>query len=655
MKRLIMGTAGHIDHGKTALVKALTGIDCDTHKEEKRRGITINLGFAHLTLPNGDVVGIIDVPGHRDFVHTMVAGAHGIDFVLMVVAADEGVMPQTAEHLQICQVLGIRRGLVAVNKAELVDGPGLEAVRARIREFTKGTFLDGCPLVNVSATTGAGTSELVAAIAQVASAASQRASGGVFRMYIDRIFSVSGFGTVVTGSVTGGTLRAGSPAWLLPAGKELRVRRIERYGEEVGEAAAGDRASLNLVGLSKEEFTRGMLVADRPLTGSLLLDANLRLFTGVRPLGAWSQATLIMGTFEAQARIRLLEKDHLDGGGTGLAQLHLPLPCVAQANDAFVLRASAGDITIGGGEVIDPHPLHHRRRPPQLVERLKGLAGGGLSQLIVIETAKQPSGIDHAALAETLNVSPEQVVEQIAQNPPQGIAVLPSPEKYYLVTQERRDALSAKALKSVSDFHESNPFDEKGRTAEELQGMLGLGNGPAAAEFTQVFLDSLVKEGKLRRVGHTFSLAGRSVSLSAGDAERGVRVEDMIKKCGMQTPLMSEIITSAKQRGIDEKRLRQLLQYLVSAKKAYLVEGQYLHHSIVDKCRTLLLNALIKEPKGITVAQFRDLVSGNRKICLLLYALFDSEGITERQGDVRVITDKGRKLLTVDGLQSTVK
>jgi selenocysteine-specific elongation factor len=198
VKRLIMGTAGHVDHGKTALVKALTGTDCDTHEEEKRRGITINLGFAHLTLPGGDIVGIIDVPGHRGFVHTMVAGAHGIDFVLMVIAADEGVMPQTREHLQICRILGIKRGLVAVNKVDLADGPALETVRAGIREFTKGTFLEGCPMINVSAVSGSGVAELAAAIAEVASRSSPRAAGGVFRMYIDRIFSVSGFGTVVT-------------------------------------------------------------------------------------------------------------------------------------------------------------------------------------------------------------------------------------------------------------------------------------------------------------------------------------------------------------------------------------------------------------------------------------------------------------------------
>jgi selenocysteine-specific elongation factor len=648
MKRLIMGTAGHIDHGKTALVKALTGTDCDTHKEEKRRGITINLGFAHCTLPNGDIVGIIDVPGHRDFVHTMVAGAHGIDFVLMVIAADEGVMPQTREHLQICQALGIKRGIVAVNKADLADGPTLAAAHAGIREFTKGTFLDGCPMLDVSAVSGSGIAALAAAIADVASRSSPRPAGGVFRMYIDRIFSVSGFGTVVTGSATGGTLRAGGPAWLLPSGKELRVRRIERYGAEAAEAVAGDRASLNLVGLSKEEFTRGMLVADRALGSSRLLDANVRLFSGVKPLGTWSQATLIMGTFEAQVRIHLLEKDRLAGGETGLAQIVLPQPCVAQAQDAFVLRASAGDTTIGGGEVIDPHPLHHRRRPPHLVERLKVLSGGKLSQLIAIEAAKHPAGIDHIALAETLNVSPEQVTAEIAPNPPEGISVLSSPGKHYLIAQERREALASRAIKTISDFHRSNPFDEKGRTAEELQGMLGLGQGAIAAQFTQVFLESLVNNGTLKRVGHTFSLSSRSVSLSPRDREQGIVIEEFIKKSGMQTPLHADLAAYAHKNGIDEKRLKQLLQYLASSGILYAVEGQYLHAPVVDKCRGLLLDALAKNPEGLTVAQFRDLVSGNRKICLLLYALFDSEGITERQGDVRVITDKGRKQLKAD-------
>jgi selenocysteine-specific elongation factor len=642
VKHLIMGTAGHIDHGKTALIKALTGIDCDTHKEEKRRGITINLGFAHIGLPNGDTVGIIDVPGHRDFVHTMVAGAHAVDFVLMVIAADSGPMPQTREHLQICQVLGIQRGIVALNKSDLVDAGALEAARSSIREITKGTFLEGCSIVPVSAKTGQGREELLTAIASCASSAGQRAANGVFRMYIDRIFSVSGFGTVVTGSATGGTLRTGGVAWLLPQGRELRVRRIERYGAEVSEATAGDRASLNLAGLSREEFRRGMLVADRPLTSTRILDVTLRLFEGVRPLEVWSQAALIMGTFEAQARIHLLEKNTLTGGETGLAQLHLPVPCVAQAKDAFVLRSTTGDSTIGGGEVIDAHPLHHRRRPQSLVEQLKGLAEGSISQLVALEVAKHPAGIDHISVADILNVSPGEVLDVIRNDPPDGSIVFSSEEKQYLVGRKHYDTLMETVKRNLADFHKANPFSAAGRTAEELQGICGLGTGDDAKRFAGLFLESLVKQGTVKRSGHTFSLSGHSVALSAQDREQCLFIGEFMKKAGMQAPLMADLAASAKQRGIDEKRLKQLLQYMVAAKVLHAVEGQYLHASVVDKCRVLLLDELARKPEGLTVAQFRDLVSGNRKICLLLYALFDGEGITERKGDVRVLTEKGR-------------
>jgi selenocysteine-specific elongation factor len=635
VKHLIMGTAGHIDHGKTALVKALTGVDCDTHKEEKRRGITINLGFAHLALLNGDTVGIIDVPGH--FVHTMVAGAHGIDFVLMVVAADSGVMPQTKEHLQICRALGIKSGIVAVNKADLVDNAALTAVRGHIEQCTKNTFLDGCAMVNVSAVTGLGIGELKSAIAAAAAAAIQRSSSGVFRMYIDRVFSVSGFGTVVTGSVTGGTLRAGATAWLLPVDRELRVRRVERYGAEVPEVTAGDRASLNLVGLSKEEFVRGMMVADRPLKSSKLLDVTIRLFEGARSLSVWSQATLIMGTFEAQVRIHLLEKNSLSGGETGLAQLHIPQPCVAQAHDAFVLRGSASDVTIGGGEVIDPHPLHHRRRPQELVEQLKGLAGGTLARLIAIEAAKHPEGTDHISVAQVLNVSPEEVFTAMVPHPPAGIVCFSSEGALHLIGEGRRDAIVEIVKKNLADFHKANPFSEQGRTAEELQGICGLGAGDDARRFAGLFLDSLVQQGTLKRAGATFSLSGHSVALSRQDRGQCVAIEEFMKKSGMQTPLVSDLVVFTGRLGIDDRRLKQLLRYMVTAGVLYAVEGQYLHASIVDKCRALLVNALANTPQGLTVAGFRDLVSGNRKICLLLYSLFDGEGVTERKGDVRVL------------------
>lgn len=635
----IVGTAGHVDHGKTALVKALTGIDCDTHKEEKRRGITINLGFAHCALPSGDTVGIVDVPGHRDFVHTMAAGAHGIDVVLMVIAADEGVMPQTVEHLRICEALGISRGVVALNKADLVDEPGLAAARARLAEFTKGTFLDGCPVVPVSALSGRGIPELVAAMAAEVTASPRRAGSGVFRMYIDRIFSVSGFGTVVTGSVIGGSLATGAAAWLLPGGRELRVRRMERYGAETDEVVAGDRASLNLAGLSKEEFRRGMLLADRPLAETTLLDAAVRLFPGVKQLPVWSQAAFIMGTFEAQAKIHLIDADSLSPGTSGLAQIHLPLPCVAQAQDAFVLRTSSGDATIGGGTVVDPHPLHHRRRPDNLVQQLRELSGGKLPMLAAAEAAKHPAGIERFALAEALNVSPQDVDTIDKSGFPGGMVVLASEEKRFFISPARYDELAAKAKKNIAEYHAANPLLETGRTAEEMQGILGMGGGDNGKAVCLLLLEKLVRDGALGRAGRTYVLAGHSVNLTKEEREQCRIVEDYILKCGMQAPVLAELEAHAKRAGIEGKRLSHLLKFMSSSRVLYAVEGTFLHASVVDKCRKALCAELAKHPEGLTVAQFRDLVSGNRKICLMLYALFDAEGTTERRGDVRVLKE----------------
>jgi selenocysteine-specific elongation factor len=642
-----MGTAGHIDHGKTAIVKALTGIDCDTHKEEKRRGITINLGFAHLPLANGDLVGIVDVPGHRDFIHTMVAGAQGTDFVLMVIAANEGPMPQTREHLRICSMLGITRGIVAINKADLVNADRLAEVQSFIQEFTKGTFLEGCPHVPVSAKTGDGLRDLLRAVETIASDTQQRAASGVFRLYIDRIFSVSGFGTVVTGSVMAGSLHEGDTAWLLPDAKEVRVRRTERYGVETKEVVAGDRASLNLAGLSKEEFKRGMLVADRPLAPTILLDATVRIFPDAKALPIWSQAIFIMGTFEAQVKIHLLDTNTLRAGASALTQIHVPIPCIAQAQDAFVLRTSSGDSTIGGGVVIDPHPLHHRRRPDVLVKRLRDLTDGKLPMLAAVEIDKHPTGIERNELCRALNISPTDMDVIDTNGIPGAIVTLASETTKFYYASAHLEALAARAKKYVGDFHARHPLLATGRTLEEIQGALGFEHGDNGRTACLLLLHRLVGDGVLSVEGRTYALAGRSVSLSKEELRRCRVIEDFVLGCKMNAPVMAELTAHAKRAGIDEKQLRHILQFLASSRVLYPEEGTFLHASVVDKCRRALCDALRKEPDGLTVAQFRDLVAGNRKICLMLYALFDAEGITERKGDVRVRTKKGMELTNI--------
>ena len=640
-KRLIIGTAGHVDHGKTALIKALTGKDCDTHKEEKTRGITINLGFAHMDLPSGLSLGIVDVPGHKDFVHTMVGGASGIDLALMVVAADSGVMPQTTEHLQITDVLGIRAGLVAITRTDLADPDIVDVAEEEMRELVAGTYLAGCPIVRTSAATGAGLEELKAAIDRVAQDVPARAGGEVFRMFVDRIFTVSGFGTVVTGSVMSGTLRVEDTAHLVPGvRKELRVRRLERHGAEVDQVWAGDRASVNLVGLERGDFKRGMVVSDRVLRDTRMADVRLRVFQHGYEFRLWNQVLFHVGTFEGVARVHLIDRDRAAPGDIVLAQIHLEAPCVVQNGDRFVVRSSSNDVTLGGGEVIDAAPLHHRRRPKKLVADLARIADGDPAEVIGAEVRKAFHALSHQDIADALNMRPDEVLKVLKQNMPEGVVPYSSDDGTYLLAKAEHDRLVEQVLKKITAYHRRNPLLEGGRTADELTGILGLGEGTSGEEFLRLMLENMPE---LKKVGRTWALKVHSAEISPEMRKRIDLVEKFLVGCKMQTPLMSDISVLASRHKMDEHETNQILRYLVSNGKAYFVEREYIHASVVDRCRKKLLQALAERDKGMTVAEFRDLVGGNRKICLLLLAIYDAEGVTEREGDLRVLAERGRK------------
>ncbi|MFC1461206.1 selenocysteine-specific translation elongation factor [Verrucomicrobiota bacterium] len=644
MKHLIMGTAGHVDHGKTALIKALTGFDCDTHKEEQTRGITINLGFSHLDISPEISLGIVDVPGHKDFVHTMVGGATGIDFALLLVAADSGVMPQTREHLQIMDVLGIPGGLVAVSRIDLVDEEIVLIAEEEIRELLAGTFLQDCPLTKISSVTGEGLDELRQTIEKVASNVRDRSGGEVFRMFADRIFSVSGFGTVVTGSVMSGILRTGDTAYLLPGEKkELRVRRLERHGKEVDQVLAGDRASLNLVGLDRGDFKRGMIISDRILRSTTMVDARLRVFPQRQRFQVWNQVLFHLGTFEGPARVHLIDRDSVSGGETALVQIHLNEPCVAQHGDRFVVRTSSSDVTLGGGEIIDAAPLHHRRRPEKLIETLTRVADGQLPELILAEVKKQFQAVSYREIAESLNISPEEVLGAISGGLPDNILSYSSDEETFLIGEDRHAELCKQVLKKISAHHRRHPLDEQGRTIQELTGTLGILPGSSGYALLRLVLEKMTSDGKLKKVGRSWALREHSAQVDAKTKSRIEFIETFLRNSGMQTPLMSELSVESGRRAIDARDVNEFLRHLVSTGKAYFVEGEYIHASVVDRCRKTLLKTLIERDKGITVSEFRDLVRGNRKICLLLLAIYDGEGVTERQEDLRVITDKGRQ------------
>jgi len=422
MKHLIMGTAGHVDHGKTALIKKLTNIDCDTHKEEKKRGITINLGFSHFDLPSGDSIGIIDVPGHKDFISTMVNGACGIDFVLFVIAADSGIMPQTIEHFNILKTLNIKKGIVALTKTDLVDEEIAELAKLEIMEMMEGSSFEDAPIVGVSSITGNGIEELTEAIQQITADIDIKDTRGDFRMYIDRLFSVSGIGTVVTGSVLDGIIKVGDDVMVLPeAKKKVKVRSIERHGKATDKVFAGDRAAINISGLKADEFRRGMLLSNKEIEETNIIDAYLTIFDENAKLKTWSSNIFLSGTYECYARIHLLNKDSISAGQNGIVQIHLGKPALLINKDKFIIRNSSGDKTIGGGFVIDAQPLHHKRRTPQLISNLELLLQGFLNednliQLIKIELKKINRPVYINELVQILNKTSEEILETIAKD-----------------------------------------------------------------------------------------------------------------------------------------------------------------------------------------------------------------------------------------------
>jgi selenocysteine-specific elongation factor len=649
MSSYILGTAGHIDHGKTELIKALTGIDCDTHPEEKRRGITINLGFSHLNLSDGTSIGIIDVPGHQDFVNTMVAGAHGIDILMLVVAADSGIMPQTVEHFQIAQTLGIGHGFVVLTKVDLVDEESIAMIENEIQDFIKNTFLDGCKILRISAVTGEGIEQIKNHLVKLTGRIQKKSISKVFRMYIDRIFSVAGFGTVVTGSVLGGRIRKSDKLYLLPSNKELRIRRMERHGNEVEQINSGNRVSINLIGLNKDEFHKGMVLSDKIIEPTTILDAKLYLYPDVKKIGVWSDVIFLAGTFRNQVRMHLLDTNKAEEGADVIVQFHLTEPCVIFRTDRFIIRSTSGLQTLGGGEVIDPYPLHHRRRTEKIVNQLKIIADGDFYEYIFYEVRKRKIPLSLRDFSNELNSNEEDFDESLISSLPEDISMIKSDDDTYLILKAEKEKIKASVLKNISNFHKRNPFIENGRTFDELISIIDKTSNKLWKDVLKLILSELLSNKKLKKVNNTWANINHSVKLSEDEKEHVRFVENYFRESEMRTPLMSELNLAAKQKGIDEKKTNQILSMLVDKNSLYRVEDNYLHSSIVDACREKLLNFLSENAGGITVAGFRDLVGGNRKICLLMLNLFDTEGVTYREGDLRKITAMGKKTTKGNG------
>jgi len=639
MNNYIIGTAGHVDHGKTALIKALTGTDCDTHQEEKKRGITIHLGFTNITLPLGEQVGIVDVPGHKDFIKTMVAGASGVDFTILTVAANSGVMPQTREHLQIMQVLGITHGIVVITKSDLVQVEEIELVSEEILELTRHTFLQGCKIAVVSAENGNGLDELKAHIENELKHILPRPREGVFRMFVDRIFSISGFGTVVTGSVMSGVLRKEAMAFVSGNRKHYRIRKLERHGEDVVEINGGQRASINLAGLERNQIERGMQMTDRLLRETNLLDAHIVFFQKLVKPVKWIKVIYYLGSFYCQAKIHII---HLvQDKNEALVQIHLEHPCPVQWNDRFVIRATSNDITLGGGEVLDPAPLHHRRATEKIKSALITLNNGSLPALVtnLVKSKLHPMG--HKEIAEAVNLSVGEINQALKGKTLSGIAVACENGTSVLWGEERYSEACKKVTKDLLRITGDITRTVKGKTREELLRVLALPENDSSKIMTDHLLKSLVQKGTLKLEGRFWLSIGEMKTIDRVLEKQKHLLLEYIRAMDLKTLSKGDLIKFGKQNGVGDGKLKSLLYLLHKEGTLYEVNEAFIHASIVDKCRSMLLKEL-NAKDGITIAAFRDLIQGNRKICLNLMAIFDSEEIVERKGDYRYITEKGR-------------
>ncbi len=648
MKSIIVGTAGHIDHGKTALVKALTGIDADRLEEEKRRGITIDLGFAHLELPapNGKTLrlGFVDVPGHERFVRNMLAGVGGIDLVLLVIAADEGIMPQTREHFDILQLLRAQRGIAVITKSDAVDGDTLAAVRLEVEDFLRGTFLDKPDsIVAVSALTGAGMEELKRAVASAAAEVPPRDAHALPRLPIDRVFTMKGFGTVVTGTLIAGTIRREDELETFPSKRRVRVRGVQIHGQAGDQAVAGQRTALNVAGASTEDLSRGMSLAT-PATfePTRKVDVKLRLLASVpRALKNRARVHFHSYTMESVAQVLLLEPrprhpatapreagqteqpPQLRPGGEAFVRLRLAEPALLLPGDGFIIRQFSPVITMGGGVVLDAAPM---ARASGQIDFLKILDGGDAAKILCSRIARRgASGITLSQLvAQTgwdKSVIEKQLVGALAQHQVWRIS-----ERF--VHGPAIFALQEFMLSSVEDFQKKNPL-AGGAAKEEVRERTG-----AIHQVFEAALDQLLGQRKLELSGDLVRLPGQGVLMKDEEAESKAQIEQAFARAGLQVPALREVLAGLK---IDRVRAQKIVTMLLRDRVLIKASDELVfHRHALEGLRRRIATYKAKS-KTIDVAGFKDLTGVTRKYAIPLLEYLDRERVTKRVGDVREI------------------
>jgi selenocysteine-specific elongation factor len=638
MQSIIIGTAGHIDHGKSSLVQALTGKDPDRLPEEKRRGITIDLGFADLEL--GDVrIGFVDVPGHERFVKNMLAGVHGIDAVALVIAADEGVMPQTREHFEICRLLGVRQGLIVLTKTDLVDDDLLALVRAEAIELVAGSFLEGAPVVAVSTRSGVGLDEVRAALRQIAESVPSRSADFVTRLPIDRVFTMKGFGAVVTGTLVSGKIAAGDELELLPAGRRVRARGVQVHGAAVSQAESGQRTAVNLAGAGVSEIERGMVLApiDR-LLPTQIIDVRLDVLPAApRPIRTRSRLRVHIGSAEVLARVRVLNiRGEIAPGEADFAQLRFETPIVALHDERFIVRSYSPAETIAGGLVLDPQATKHRGRElAKTREHLRVLLEAERPRkLEEFVAAAGEQGLRLANVAARTGWT-DAIVAQVLQQAQVAKAPIKDAEGV-LVSTEIFEKLSGAAVEEVKRRHEREPL-ARGLARETLRERHF---GYAAPEVFRAVLAQLEKDGILVTEKDLVRLRTHGVELSAADEQLREKIAQIYETAALEAPTLDQAFASAGLPATRKAHGRKLLQLLIDNGTLVRVQPELFFHSrAIAQLKSLLSQyAARHEPdRLIDVPEFKNLAGVSRKYAIPLLEFFDSERITRRAGDKRII------------------
>jgi selenocysteine-specific elongation factor len=631
LKQIILGTAGHIDHGKTSLIKAISGYDTDRLKEEKQRGITIELGFASLDLPSGIHIGIVDVPGHEKFVKNMVAGATGIDVVAMIIAADEGVMPQTREHLEICSLLGIQYGFIVLTKIDMVDAEWAELVKEDLLEFVEGTFLENAPVIAVSSVTGEGIPEFIQALDGFCSEISVKKPGGLFRLPVDRVFTMKGFGTVITGTLISGNISVGETVMIYPGDTKSKIRGLQVHDQQVNTAEAGMRTAINFQGIEKATVNRGDVIARlETLKNSYMLDIELHLLeSNVRPVKNRDRVRLHTGTSELPCNVILLDRETLEPGETAVVQLRLDAPVACVKDDRFVIRSYSPVRTLGGGRILNPIPYKHKRFKEETNADLSALAVADEETLILLNAKDAGyAEIAYTDLPIVTNLSGKQLDKYLQLLLSKHLLIQTDKENKRYIHQKTYEIFLAKVSKLLTQYHSDHPLKS------------GMPKGELYSKFPPIMSDKLfnhllnamVKSNGIVLSENSIRLLAHKVTLKADQSDIKKKIIDTYLNSGLQPPYFKELSGTLK---IDPKESKNVLMLLV--KEGSIIKAKeelFFHADVITDVKNRLVDFL-KSNREISTPQFKEMTGASRKYTIPLLEYFDDENLTIRVGDIR--------------------